>query len=70
MAKTLMLVLIVIVVGYFILEALISLYYKMAREEDEDLQYKKAVTKEMRDVTEELREETERLEKAKMKKGK
>jgi hypothetical protein len=70
MIKTLALILLIMVVGYAILHGLISLYYKMAREEDEDLQYKKDITKEMKDVTEELREETDRLNKTKMKKGK
>lgn len=65
MHRTLFLVLLTMAVGYFVIWGLVGLYYKLRREEDDDLQYKKAVTKEMREVTEELREETERFNKVK-----
>lgn len=68
MAKTLMLVLLIITVGYWVILGLVHLYYKIAREEDEDLQYKKEITKEMEETARELREETERFNK--VKKGK
>lgn len=69
MAKTLMLVLITMAVGYWIILGLVHLYYKIAREEDEDLQYKKRITKEMEETALELREETERFNNT-VKKGK
>jgi hypothetical protein len=65
MLKTLALVLLVMVVGYLILLALTSLYYKWKREEDFDLQYKKDITKEMEETAHDLRTETERFENAK-----
>lgn len=65
MAKTLMLVLITMAVGYWIILGLVHLYYKVAREEDEDIQYKKELTREMEETARQLREETERFNKTK-----
>lgn len=69
MVKTLSLVLLIIAVGYWVILGLIHLYYKIAREEDDDLQYRKEITKEMEETARELREETERFNN-KVKEGK
>lgn len=63
MSKVMLLgmVLLTMAVGYWIILGLVHLYYKVAREEDEDLQYRKEITREMEETARELREETERF---------
>lgn len=54
MVKTLILVLLIMVVGYFIIWGLVSLYFKMTREEDEDLQIRKETNRELKENIKEL----------------
>lgn len=65
MLKMYALALLLVAVSYFVVDRLISLYYKMKREEDEDLQIRIEVNNEMEDLLNKIRRENDHLNAAK-----